>query len=73
MSGTISRAHYNDISNAKRETKQAAQIKDSYITKSGKSSKMSADWRFFDTTEEAQAYADGMNTRYPKTHYAIVS
>ena len=72
MSGTISHSHYADRTAAKREVKQATQVKVSYMTKAGKPSKMAADWRYFDTAEEAKVYCDGMNSRAGRNAYAIV-
>ena len=72
MTTQISQSHYNDRITAKRELRQATQIQVSYMTKAGRPSKMAADKRYFDTTEEAQQYCDGMNGRAGRIAYAIV-
>jgi len=73
MSGKISQAFYNDILAAKKSNKQATQVKVSYITKAGKPSRIKADWKFFDTVSEAQAYCDDINSRCDRVSYSIVS
>jgi hypothetical protein len=60
MSGTISKAHYNDRAKARAESNKAKKIAVVRLTKKGTPSKVERDTQYFWTDAQAELYIQTM-------------